>query len=1195
MPKFKITGLPRVKIVSLPKAAFGMQSTNGDPDDEWIKKILQYESTKGSSSGGPLSNFGYNSWQKLGHSAAPTSIDEAVAYFKQDYLPKVQQYPMGMRERMADYMYNTGRSANDLLLYNAGKIDLNQLNSKQTFDKEWQQYGPDIQKMFSDPNFINKLDESKDAVYKTTKQENGQPNSAYEATWKGRLGLFPKVSTTSSTGQQPTASGTQQTSGVTPGYKSETFSYSGYGDEAAARKAFDEEKKVMDQRKAELAAKGIGTATSTVIPTINGPKKDEEPEVDYAKQMPNFFKTMGQKYGSNQTKQLELAPGAQSNTDPLAWQGSNSSITGTTPDTPTYNVGFSNVKTTTTTTVVSDKPCPRDYHRDAKTGQCVPNKVAIGLINDITQQSLALGNVFATAKQNAENKAAAENSMRRKSFNSVVNPGGKEAFGHVETVSGIEYPNMMTPPNEGQFSNFIGKTFGQFGGSFLGDSSQGISKIKILNEPDMKYGGITRIKILDEPDEPQMKYGGQSNYGFDSGWRKSYTEMNKTSSDHYTNSMSEKKGSDEKPVLEAEGGETIYKPGDGTFFNLNGPKHTHGGIKLTADQVNSKAKDLASFIYSDTAKLKIKDEETLKHFGFKYKKGGITPAAISKRFDLNKYKAILQDPDTDNLNKDTAQLGMDKNKKYLAELAAVQEQMKGNEMPEFAKQILQPKGQAKFGGYVPNYEMAYGGDVPEYAIGGLTTDTTTKAPTEGAAFTPEQIAAMKGKKVTVSGKMKSGIATVPYHQNTSKTKGYYGDVTPSDLEDLKQRHPWYFNAHPDWDPANENDVDDFQKTYDEAYAKKNGYSYFVPKGSKEDRKFNRFDKKLGRYTYDAPALDMNPETPPPPPPPGTPPPGVEPPRYICIPNGRGGGVVKQLPPGSTMGYTSAEEAGKHCGEAAKRPPFDYLLPDKVNMLAHAAVFPRQIFPYYADLPYNKNPLALEDWRAKAAQRFSTQYAAPSAQLATFGPTQGLAANLSFLAGQTGQQMAAEDIAPTISRNVDRVNTYNTQEAQRQDAVTGYNAQNKDKRYAGYATTLQNYDNALRGYLKENSDAFTRAWKNRLHLDGINMTNPDFYVDPFTGRQISKGNKFSIGLPRGLGGAGVSANDDMGKMYGLYYSKYLEDMKSDIPDETERKKAAREMAMEQIKANRYSETSDPYSNKTRRRTSGFDFGDGSDYQ
>jgi len=309
------------------------------------------------------------------------------------------------------------------------------------------------------------------------------------------------------------------------------------------------------------------------------------------------------------------------------------------------------------------------------------------------------------------------------------------------------------------------------------------------------------------------------------------------------------------------------------------------------------------------------------------------------------------------------------------------------------------------------------------------------------------------------------------------------------------------------------------------------------------------------------------------------------PRYLCYPSadGKGGGTVKQLPAGMTGGYSSAEEAAKHCPGPPKKYPFDYLLPDKLNMLAHAAIFPRQIFPFNPDLAFNPRPLALEDWRAKAAQRFSTQYAAPSAQLAQFGPTQGLGANLSFLAGQTGQQMAAEDIAPTISRNIDRVNAYTASEGQRQDSIDAYNNMQKEKRWAGYATTKQNYDNAMRAYLKENSDAFTRAWKNRMHLGEINDTNPNFLMDPTTGRQTWKGNAFYTGT----GSSGDSGN--LGKMYSLYYQNNMEVMKPDIPDEAERKKAAREMAMEQIRADRYSETTDPYSNKTRRRSSGFDFG------
>lgn len=804
--------------------------------------------------------------------------------------------------------------------------------------------------------------------------------------------------------------------------------------------------------------------------------------------------------------------------------------------------------------------CPNGWHKN-KEGKCTPNKTGIEYANDITQGALTLSNAFATISENKKAKREAESSMRNKAAFSTVKPGGAMTFGKTQLNEGIEFPNMMTPPNDGQYmGNYFGRSMGQFGGTF----------------PTKVNNGPTKIKIISEPDTEVMKYGGQSNYGFDSGWRRSYTEMNKASSDYYTDTMSEDKNTDEEPVLEAEGGETIYKPGDQSFFKLQGPKHTEGGIELTGSQVNSKNKEVPSFVYSDTKDLKIKDKNIQDHFGMTYKKAGITPAEISKKYDLNKFKAILQDVDTDDLAKSTAQLMIDKNEKRLAELAIVQEKMKGLKAPKFAEQTLQ-KGNAKFGGFIPSY-----------AEGGFNVDvTTTKAPTEAGVFTPEQLKILdpSKKKVTTSERVNAGDTKVSIQQGaTSGDVGTYGGITEKEVEELKKRHPWYFSKRPNWNPKNVDkdgnsiDVGDFQNEYNKEYAKKHGFVYFVPKGSKEDRKFNRFDSRLGEFTYNAPALDQDEpveETTT-----TTTPPAVAP-RYMCIADSKGVRTVQILPSGSIGGYKDATEAAKNCGKAPGKYPFDYLAPDKVNMLAHAAIFPKEIFPYNPDLAFNPRPLALEDWRAKAAQRFSTQYAAPSAQLATFGPTQGLGANLSFLAGQTGQQMAAEDIAPTISRNIDRVNAYNASEGQRQDTIDAFNNQNKVERWKGYATTKQNYDNAMRGYLKENSDAFTRAWKNRMHLGEINDTNPNFFMTPRSGRQTWKGNAFYTGT-----GATGGDNDNLGKMYNIYYKQFLDDM-TDIPVE-KRPEEARKLALEAIKADRYDETSDSYSNKSRKRSSGFDF-------
>jgi len=184
-----------------------------DPNDAWINKIFDFEVNKGSSTGGGLSNFGYNSRN-------PKTRKEALKYFKQDYLPKVKQYPLGLRERAADYIYNTGRDFNDLLLYNAGKITLDQLNNEPTHTAEWNEYEPEIKKMYNNPNFVNKLDNTKLDVYKSTgtyatpdptdptKTVNTRysltnPNPSFDASWKKRVGIFGPMSAPASSTPAP--------------------------------------------------------------------------------------------------------------------------------------------------------------------------------------------------------------------------------------------------------------------------------------------------------------------------------------------------------------------------------------------------------------------------------------------------------------------------------------------------------------------------------------------------------------------------------------------------------------------------------------------------------------------------------------------------------------------------------------------------------------------------------------------------------------------------------------------------------------------------------------------------------------------------------------------------------------------------------------------------------------------------------
>jgi hypothetical protein len=81
--------------------------------------------------------------------------------------------------------------------------------------------------------------------------------------------------------------------------------------------------------------------------------------------------------------------------------------------------------------------------------------------------------------------------------------------------------------------------------------------------------------------------------------------------------------------LEAEGGETVVGNLDGSkmpsFKTIKGPRHSNGGVPLLLPE--------DSFIFSDTKSMRIADPKVLDMFGVKPKKGGYTPAELSKKYD----------------------------------------------------------------------------------------------------------------------------------------------------------------------------------------------------------------------------------------------------------------------------------------------------------------------------------------------------------------------------------------------------------------------------------------------------------------------------------------------------------------------------------------------------------------------------------
>ena len=137
--------------------------------------------------------------------------------------------------------------------------------------------------------------------------------------------------------------------------------------------------------------------------------------------------------------------------------------------------------------------------------------------------------------------------------------------------------------------------------------------------------------------------------------------------------------------VEAEGGETVFGDlnGDGIPEHkiIKGPRHHSGGVPLSLPE--------DTFIFSDTRSMKIKNPDLLERFNKPTKsKKGYTPAALAKQYDIDKYRKILADPTSDDLSRTTAELMIKNYNIKLAELALVQESMKG--MPQGMPHAAQP-------------------------------------------------------------------------------------------------------------------------------------------------------------------------------------------------------------------------------------------------------------------------------------------------------------------------------------------------------------------------------------------------------------------------------------------------------------------------------------------------------------------------
>lgn len=213
------------------------------------------------------------------------------------------------------------------------------------------------------------------------------------------------------------------------------------------------------------------------------------------------------------------------------------------------------------------------------------------------------------------------------------------------------------------------------------DAQQIVQQLQQMGEEEQKqtimqmYQELQGVESQDQDfnmgyDMQTAAYGGQMGYGLDLGSRRLWMNQDTDEELDVNNTLSAVPR--EYANIEAEGGETAVVPKeDGTksHYNIKGKRHTQGGVPLNVPE--------GTFIFSDTKKMKL-GGSVLSVFGKSEKSSKkFTPAQLAKQYDLNKYKAILEDPRADSIKKRTAELMIQNYNKKLAQLALVQEGKKG--------------------------------------------------------------------------------------------------------------------------------------------------------------------------------------------------------------------------------------------------------------------------------------------------------------------------------------------------------------------------------------------------------------------------------------------------------------------------------------------------------------------------------------
>jgi hypothetical protein len=589
--------------------------------------------------------------------------------------------------------------------------------------------------------------------------------------------------------------------------------------------------------------------------------------------------------------------------------------------------------------------------------------------------------------------------------------------------------------------------------------------------------------------------------------------------------------------LEAEGGETVVGNLDGSmmpsFKTIVGPRHSSGGVPLNLPD--------DSFIFSDTKSMMITDPVILKMFNKKPKKGGYTPAELSKKFDINKYRELLQNPDADKIDIKTAELMIKNSVLKLGALALAQESKKAfpQGIPEIAKPYMEANGIAEED-LIPQPQQQN----PEMQNQEMEQEMPMEMPNGEPVAMPQeemlqpgmdQPAPMAAYGMSMGGydmpeymayggliKAQDGVEQQGY-EIKARTKGNIDYNTPAQT---KQSQFQGANYNTVWKPKVEAAFSNRKKAEElvnrlETYKGQDADDVKDKlRGKSMDEKIKiakrlATDNKVGPYHYvindllnvkekkveETPKTEKGPcqcedatKT-----------------GYESKVNGVCPCDTKKSPcectdPDTGETYDPGEDANGNCNECSKEYPGEtpekenakWWLQDNINTMGAASDLAgiKKYMPWEARVDLEEpRPTFLDPTRELAAQ--SEQANIASQASASFAGPQGLGARNAATQGNAATQ-AANTLGNINNQNVNIANQFEANQVGVRNQEQAMNQQMATRRYDKNVIANQQFDNAKRQGRKALRDSYTTAITNRAKTDAMNQMYPNYQVDPASG-------------------------------------------------------------------------------------------------